>query len=52
MQSIDLIRDNLGNSTRLVLSRIEEMREHGFVASAAARNGDDLLFVYPHDEAP
>jgi hypothetical protein len=37
MQSIDLIRDNLKRSEEIVLSRVENMRDHCMVFRRSAR---------------
>ena len=50
MQSIELIRTNLNNSTTRVLARIEEMREHCMVPPTAQNQGtieDDLRALAP-----
>ena len=47
MQTIDLIRENLERSERIVLSRIEEMREHCMVPPTA-RGGCHTLWVLGH----
>jgi hypothetical protein len=47
MQSIDLIRDNLKKSTNLVLSRIEEMRDH-CVVFPTPKGGGHTLWVLGH----
>ena len=47
MLSIDLIRDNLRQSEEIVLSRIEEMREHGLVRSTP-NGGCHTVWVLGH----
>jgi uncharacterized damage-inducible protein DinB len=47
MQSIDLIRDNLRKSRDLVLSRIEDMRDHG-VVFPTPNGGGHTLWVLGH----
>jgi uncharacterized damage-inducible protein DinB len=47
MQSIDLLRLNLGNSTTRTLARIEDMRDHCIVAPTA-RGGGHTLWVLGH----
>ena len=47
MQSIELIRTNLNNSTTRVLARIEEMREHCMVPPTA-QGGGHTLWVLGH----
>src|SRR6185295_15864461 len=47
MQSIELIRDNLRKSRDRVLTRVEEMREHG-VVFPTPRGGCHTLWVLGH----
>ena len=47
MDSIDLIRENLERSERIVLSRIEEMQEHCMVPPTA-RGGCHTLWILGH----
>jgi hypothetical protein len=47
MQSIDLIRDNLGKSRDRVLARVEEMRAHS-VLFPTPRGGCHTLWVLGH----
>ena len=47
MDSIDLVRDNLVVSEEIVLSRIEEMREHCFVFPTAI-GGCHTLWILGH----
>jgi len=47
MQSIDLVRDNLEKSASRVLARVEEMRDHCFVAPTP-RGGGHTLWVLGH----
>lgn len=47
MQSIDLIRENLANSTDRVLAKVEEMREHALVAPTP-NGGAHTLWTLGH----
>lgn len=47
MQSIDLLREHLENSTTRVLARVEEMREHCMVAPTP-KGGAHTLWVLGH----
>lgn len=47
MQSIELIRDNLGRSLDRVLAHVEDMREHCTV-TPTARGGGHTLWVLGH----
>lgn len=47
MQSIDLIRDNLAKSRDRVLSKIEDMRDHGFVFPTP-NGGGHTVWVLGH----
>ena len=47
VQSIDLIRDNLKRSERIVLARVEDMREH-CVVFPTPRGGCHTLWVLGH----
>ena len=47
MQSIDLIRDNLKNSTERVLARVEDMRDHCLVFPTS-NGGCHTLWVLGH----
>ncbi|MCG8456995.1 MAG: DinB family protein [Holophagales bacterium] len=47
MDSIDLIRENLERSEEIVLSRVEDMREHGMVLSTP-NGGCHTVWVLGH----
>lgn len=47
MESIELIRENLKRSEEIVLSRIEEMREFGFV-TATSNGGCHTIWILGH----